>query len=103
MPTSRGMSGSRKPTWEPVMPDIEMEEAAPKSTTGPGAAAPVLAVQDLQAWYGEAHIIHVINYNVIAAEVVTLLGRNGAGKPTTLKWVMSIIATRTDSVRSNGQ
>jgi len=85
------------------MPDIEMAEAAPKSTTGQGAAAPVLAVQDLQAWYGESHILHGINFNVNAGEVVTLLGRNGAGKTTTLKSVMGIIGKRTGSVRFNGQ
>src|SRR4051795_2176050 len=103
MPTSRGMSGSRKPIWEPVMPDIEMAEAAPKSTTGPGAAAQVLSVQDLQAWYGESHILHGINFHVNAGEVVTLLGRNGAGKTTTLKSVMGIIGKRTGSIRFNDQ
>jgi branched-chain amino acid transport system ATP-binding protein len=49
------------------------------------AAAEVLSVRELQAWYGESHILHGINFNVKAGEVVTLLGRNGAGKTTTLK------------------
>jgi branched-chain amino acid transport system ATP-binding protein len=62
------------------------------------AGAQVLAVQDLQAWYGESHILHGINFNVNAGEVVTLLGRNGAGKTTTLKSVMGIIGKRTGSV-----
>src|SRR5438045_63338 len=64
---------------------------------------PVLAVQNLEAWYGESHILHGINFNVNAGEVVTLLGRNGAGKTTTLKSVMGIIGKRTGSIRFNGQ
>ena len=63
----------------------------------------MLAVQDLQAWYGESHILHGVNFKVNAGEVVTLLGRNGAGKTTTLKSVMGIIGKRTGSVRFNGQ
>jgi branched-chain amino acid transport system ATP-binding protein len=67
----------------------------------PAAASPVLSVQNLQAWYGESHILHGIDFNVNAGEVVTLLGRNGAGKTTTLKSVMGIISKRTGSVRFN--
>ena len=48
------------------------------------AEAPPLAVRDLQAWYGESHILHGKAFDVRAGEVVTLLGRNGAGKTTTL-------------------
>src|SRR3982751_2813673 len=97
------MSASRKPIWGQVMPDITMADAAPKPTPTAGAAAPVLAVQNLEAWYGETHILHGINLNVNAGEVVTLLGRNGAGKTTTLKSVMGIIGKRTGSIRFNGQ
>jgi len=84
------------------MPDLKMADAA---ATRPVTAAgtPVLAVQDLQAWYGESHILHGINFNVNAGEVVTLLGRNGAGKTTTLKSVMGIIGKRTGSVLFNGR
>ena len=60
-------------------------------------------MQNLQAWYGESHILHGIDFNVKAGEVVTLLGRNGAGKTTTLKSVMGIIGKRTGSVRFNNQ
>jgi branched-chain amino acid transport system ATP-binding protein len=85
------------------MPDLKMADAAAKPAENSGAAAPVLAVQDLQAWYGESHILHGVNFEVNAGEVVTLLGRNGAGKTTTLKSVMGIIGKRTGSVRFNGQ
>ena len=50
----------------------------------PDAAAPLLAVHDLHAWYGESHVLHGVTFEVLAGEVVTLLGRNGAGKTTTL-------------------
>jgi branched-chain amino acid transport system ATP-binding protein len=57
--------------------------------------APLLAVEGLQAWYGESHILHGTNFDVFAGEVVTLLGRNGAGKTTTLKSIMGIVGQRT--------
>src|SRR5579871_481855 len=67
------------------------------------SAIPVLAVQDLEAWYGESHILHGVNFHVARGEVVTLLGRNGAGKTTTLKSVMGIIGKRSGSVRFDGR
>jgi branched-chain amino acid transport system ATP-binding protein len=82
------------------MADSKMAEAttASKPAAATGAGAPVLSVQNLQAWYGESHILHGIDFNVKAGEVVTLLGRNGAGKTTTLKSVMGIIGKRTGSI-----
>jgi branched-chain amino acid transport system ATP-binding protein len=65
--------------------------------------APLLAVKDLQAWYGESHILHGVSFDVHPGEVVTLLGRNGAGKTTTLKSVMGIVTRRTGSVRFEGR
>ena len=53
--------------------------------------APLLAIKDLQAWYGESHILHGVDFEVRESEVVTLLGRNGAGKTTTLKSIMGIV------------
>ena len=61
--------------------------------------SPLLAVSDLQAWYGESHVLHGVNLFVNAGEVVTLLGRNGAGKTTTLKSIMGMVAKRSGSVR----
>ena len=64
------------------------------------AEAPVLlAVRGLNAWYGESHVLHGMDFEVRRGEVVTLLGRNGAGKSTTLKAVMGIIGRRRGSVR----
>jgi branched-chain amino acid transport system ATP-binding protein len=63
----------------------------------------LLAVQGLEAWYGESHVLHGVSFNVQAGEVVTLLGRNGVGKTTTLKAIMGIIERRTGSVRFEGR
>jgi branched-chain amino acid transport system ATP-binding protein len=60
---------------------------------------PLLAVNNLEAWYGESHVLHGVTFDVQAGEVVTLLGRNGVGKTTTLKAIMGIVETRTGSVR----
>ncbi|HEX4555731.1 MAG TPA: ABC transporter ATP-binding protein [Xanthobacteraceae bacterium] len=63
----------------------------------------LLAVEGLQAWYGESHVLHGVTFDVRVGEVVTLLGRNGAGKTTTLKSVMGIVGHRTGSVRFEGR
>jgi branched-chain amino acid transport system ATP-binding protein len=63
----------------------------------------LLAVENLQSWYGESHILHGVNFEVFPGEVVTLLGRNGAGKTTTLKSIMGIVGKRTGSVRFEGR
>jgi branched-chain amino acid transport system ATP-binding protein len=69
----------------------------------PDTPAPLLAVEDLHAWYGESHILHGVTFNVQQGEVVTLLGRNGAGKTTTLKSIMGIVGKRTGAVRFSGR
>jgi len=67
------------------------------------ARTPLLAVKDLQAWYGDSHILHGATFEVQDGEVVTLLGRNGAGKTTTLKSIMGMVGRREGSVRFEGQ
>ena len=62
------------------------------------AAAPLLAVKDLHAWYGESHILHGMAFDVGKGEIVTLLGRNGAGKTTTMRAVMGILRQRKGSI-----
>jgi branched-chain amino acid transport system ATP-binding protein len=62
----------------------------------------LLSLKDVQAWYGESHILHGVNFDVHAGEVVTLLGRNGAGKTTTLKSIMGLVSNRTGSIKFEG-
>jgi branched-chain amino acid transport system ATP-binding protein len=81
------------------MPETAIAEAPAKAATGGN----ILQVRNLEAWYGESHILHGINFDVNAGEVVTLLGRNGAGKTTTLKSIMGIIGKRTGSVKFNNE
>jgi branched-chain amino acid transport system ATP-binding protein len=72
----------------------------------PDAAArqkELLRVQDLHGWYGESHILHGMSFNVAEGEVVTLLGRNGVGKTTTLKAIQGILAQRRGSVMFEGR
>ncbi len=61
-----------------------------------------LEISDLAAWYGESHILHQVNLRVDAGEVVTLLGRNGAGRTTSLRAIMGLTGKRTGSVKING-
>jgi branched-chain amino acid transport system ATP-binding protein len=62
----------------------------------------LLKLDGLQAWYGESHILHGVELTVHEGEVVTLLGRNGAGRTTTLRAVMGLVGTRTGSIRIGG-
>jgi branched-chain amino acid transport system ATP-binding protein len=64
--------------------------------------ASLLAVRELNAWYGESHILHGVAFYVAAGEVVTLLGRNGAGKTTTMKSIMGIVGRREGSISLDG-
>ena len=80
-----------------------MVEAAARTDPVAAASAPLLAVKDLQAWYGESHVLHGVTFDVRPGEVVTLLGRNGAGKTTTLKSIMGILPKRKGSVVFEGR
>jgi branched-chain amino acid transport system ATP-binding protein len=81
-----------------------MVEAALQQRSAQGVGrAPLLAVRDLEAWYGESHVLHGVTFDVAEGEVVTLLGRNGAGKTTTLKAVMGIMARRRGSAVFDGR
>jgi len=61
-----------------------------------------LEIKGLNAWYGESHILHGIDLTVHKGEVVTLLGRNGAGRTTTLRAILGLTGARTGSVRIGG-
>jgi len=65
-------------------------------------AREVLKIANLEAWYGESHILHGVEFRVQEGEVVTLLGRNGAGRTTTLRAIMGLVGARTGSVRIDG-
>ena len=82
-----------------------MADAAEMTRTPAAARASdvLLEVRDLEAWYGESHVLHGISFDVRPGEVVTLLGRNGAGKTTTLKSIMGILPTRKGSVKFDGK
>ena len=64
---------------------------------------PALAVDNLNAWYGTAHILFDMSFTVGRGEVVALMGRNGAGKSTTMKAVMGLLSRRSGTVRLNGR
>jgi branched-chain amino acid transport system ATP-binding protein len=66
-------------------------------------AAELLAVSNLHAWYGESHILHGVDLSVNEGELVTLLGRNGAGRTTTLRAIMGLTGSRTGSIRLGGE
>jgi len=70
--------------------------------TAPPAGTPLLAVRGLNGWYGESHVLHGIDFDVAKGEVVTLLGRNGAGKTSTLLAIMGILGKRSGSVIHRG-
>jgi branched-chain amino acid transport system ATP-binding protein len=63
----------------------------------------LLTVNQVNAWYGESHVLHGVTFAVRPGEVVTLLGRNGVGKTTTLKAIMGIIEKRSGSVEFEGK
>ena len=62
----------------------------------------LLHVKDLHAYYGESHILHGVNFSVTRGELITLLGRNGAGRTTTLKAILGLVGRRTGSIKVNG-
>jgi branched-chain amino acid transport system ATP-binding protein len=66
-------------------------------------AAPMLEIKGLQAWYGESHVLHGVDFHVDEGEVVTLLGRNGAGRTSTLRAIMGLTGRREGSVKVRGQ
>lgn len=66
------------------------------------SAEPLLSVRDLNAWYGESHALHGVDLDVFKGETVTLLGRNGVGKTTTLRAIMGLIRKRSGTISFDG-
>jgi len=67
------------------------------------ATTPVLEIKDLHAWYGESHVLHGIDLSVNAGEVVCLLGRNGAGRTSTLRAILGLTGSAKGSIKINGK
>src|SRR6202165_3595041 len=65
-------------------------------------AEAVLSIANLHAWYGESHVLHGVDLTVNKGEVVTLLGRNGAGRTSTLKSILGLVSKRQGSIAVNG-
>jgi branched-chain amino acid transport system ATP-binding protein len=74
---------------------------APRATAGQGGL--MLAVRGLEAWYGESHVLHGVDFEIRQGEVVTLLGRNGAGKTSTLRAIMGLVGRRSGSIAFEGR
>jgi branched-chain amino acid transport system ATP-binding protein len=66
-------------------------------------ATPFLEIKGLNAWYGESHVLHGVDFHVDEGEVVTLLGRNGAGRTTTMRAIMGLTGARKGSIKVKGQ
>lgn len=75
------------------MADAALQDPSPQA---------LLRIENLNAWYGESHVLHGIDLTVNAGEVVTLLGRNGAGRTTTLKSILGLVDRRTGSIQVGG-
>jgi branched-chain amino acid transport system ATP-binding protein len=63
----------------------------------------LLEIQDLNAWYGESHVLHGISFDVREGETISLIGRNGAGKTTTLRAILGIVRNRKGTIRFRGE
>jgi len=80
------------------MADVMTAPASAKASTGAQ-----MEIRGLEAWYGESHVLHGVDIDIREGEVVTLLGRNGAGKTSTLRSIMGLVPRRTGSVKYEGK
>ena len=80
------------------MADVMTAPAGAKASTGA-----LMELRGLEAWYGESHVLHGVDIDIREGEVVTLLGRNGAGKTSTLRSIMGLVPRRTGSVKCDGK
>lgn len=79
------------------MTDVMTASAGAKASTGA-----LMEIRGLEAWYGESHVLHGVDIDIREGEVVTLLGRNGAGKTSTLRSIMGLVPRRSGSVKYDG-
>ena len=80
-----------------------MSQAMTATPSAVASGAPMLELRDLEAWYGESHVLHGVGLDIRPGEVVTLLGRNGAGKTSTLRAIMGLTGRRSGSIRFEGR
>jgi branched-chain amino acid transport system ATP-binding protein len=80
------------------MADVMTAPAGARASTGA-----LMEIRGLEAWYGESHVLHGVDIDIREGEVVTLLGRNGAGKTSTLRSIMGLVPRRTGSVKYEGK
>ncbi len=80
------------------MADMMTAPAGTKPSTGA-----LMEIRGLEAWYGESHVLHGVDIDIREGEVVTLLGRNGAGKTSTLRSVMGLVPRRSGSIKYEGK
>ncbi|MCA3419813.1 MAG: ABC transporter ATP-binding protein [Roseomonas sp.] len=80
------------------MADVMTAPAGTKPSTGA-----LMEIRGLGAWYGESHVLHGVDIDIREGEVVTLLGRNGAGKTSTLRSVMGLVPRRSGSIKYEGK
>ena len=80
------------------MADVMTAPAGTKPSTGA-----LMEIRGLEAWYGESHVLHGVDIDIREGEVVTLLGRNGAGKTSTLRSVMGLVPRRSGSIKYEGK
>lgn len=80
------------------MADVMTASAGVKASTGA-----LMEIRGLEAWYGESHVLHGVDIDIREGEVVTLLGRNGAGKTSTLRSIMGLVPRRSGSVKYEGK
>lgn len=66
-------------------------------------SAEILRIANLQAWYGESHVLHGVSFALSKGEVVALLGRNGSGRTTTLRSIIGLIDKRTGTIELHGK
>jgi branched-chain amino acid transport system ATP-binding protein len=92
------------PTLAAPPGEVPAEGADPVSArSGGGTSAEMLRIEGLNAWYGESHILHGVDLSVREGEVVCLLGRNGAGRTTTLRAIVGLTGARKGSIRIRGE
>ena len=81
---------------------MKHSEREERELSGVESGTPALEITGLEAWYGESHILHGVDLTVHRGEVVTLLGRNGAGRTSTLRAIMGLTGSRKGSIEVNG-